>query len=443
VPAARWIHARQSNPHPDLYAGRFIHKVFIGKPGSPSEVSFDETLRGVRRRFNLFDGGEQLCYLVGFQHEGHDTGYPHVLTPNTAAGGLPKLKHLIKEARSYNTTVSLRDNYDDGYDTSPGWDPAAIGVDSYGDLLKGGVWNGVQAYWISLPKHVKGKALARLRSTMDLYPVGETYHLDVLTASVFRPDFDPSAQRDRNDDFAARKLLVETSRGQGLDVTTEGCGLPFLEIFRYFWDLPRPAAPVYEGDEIVPLAAFVAHGTAGYGGSEADRYGVVEGLFWGAFHSKDFTSRTTEAEVLDAYYLLFVPLDFVRDKAMIDYEERGAYRKITYDGGATIEVDFERLLHRVVVKERPIVEDFVSSAPGARAGTYRLYVSALQDMSTRMRRVEWPCPNEWRGLSRLQATALTPDGDGEVISFAVKENGMIILDVPFGVPYRVQAGAAS
>jgi hypothetical protein len=339
--------------------------------------------------------------------------------------------------------VSFHDNYDDAYDNSQSWDPKDISIDTKGELLRGGVWNGVQAYWISLPKYVKSKAAARLQSTMDLYPVHETYHLDVLTASVFRPDFDPSAPSDRNDDFAARKRLVEIFRGHGLDVTTEGCGLPFLETFRYFWDLPRPAASVYDGDEPVPLAAFIAHGTVGYGGSEADRYGVVDGLFWGAFHSKDFTSRTTEAEMLDAYYLLFVPLDLVRDKAMIDYEVRGAYRKITYDGGATIEVDFQRLFHRVVVKERPIVEDFISFAPGPRAGTYRLYVSALQDLSTRMRRMEWPCPNEWRGLSRLQATALTPDGDGEVISLAVKENGMIVLDVPFGVPYRVQPGAAS
>jgi len=87
VPAARWLHAQRRNPNPDRYAERFIYKVFVGKPGSPSEVSFDAALAGVRRRFHLFDGAGQVCYLVGFQHQGHDTGYPDVFTVNEAAGG--------------------------------------------------------------------------------------------------------------------------------------------------------------------------------------------------------------------------------------------------------------------------------------------------------------------------------------------------------------------
>jgi hypothetical protein len=97
------------------------------------------------------------------------------------------------------------------------------------------------------------------------------------------------------------------------------------------------------------------------------------------------------------------------------------------------------MAHRVVVRGRVITEDFVSFAPGPRAGSYRLYVSALQDLGTRMRKAAWPCPQEWLARPRLTATALTPDGDGETISIAVLPDGTIPLDVSPGVPYRVQA----
>jgi hypothetical protein len=443
VPAARWLHAQELSTLPDRYVGRFVCKVFVGKPGSPAEVPFDAVMDGIRRRFHLYDGAEQVCYLVGFQHEGHDSNYPDVFTCNRAAGGLEKLKEIIAGARACNATVSFHDNYDDAYRESPSWDPADIATDSAGEPLKGGVWNGVQAYWISLPKYERTKADARLRRTLEMYPVRDTYHLDVLTASVFRPDFDPAAPADRNDDLAARLRLVERFRRRGLDVTTEGCGLPFLRTFRYFWDLPRPGSPLYEGDEPVPFAPFVAHGITSYGGSEADRHGVVEGLYFGAFHSKDLKLSTTEAEMLDAYYLLFVPLNLLRNRAMVDYREQGASRTVTYEDGSIVEVDFARLTHRVMVSGVLLIEDFVSCAPGPKPGTWLLYISALQDMGTRMPIGRWPCPPEWRGCGSLHAVQLTPVGDGESRYLPVADDGTFALDVPFGVPFRLtpEAGA--
>ncbi len=437
VPAARALHGQTRNTHPDLYAGRFVYKVFVGKPESPAEVPFDAVIEGVRRRFHLFDGAGQVCYLVGFQHKGHDSGYPDVFSVNEAAGGAGKLEQIIAEAAAYNTTISFHDNYDDAYQASPAWDPKDIAIDSRGELLRGGIWNGIQAYWISIPKYVRCKALSRIRRTFAQYPVHDTYHLDVLTASVFRPDFDPVDPSDRNDDLAARKRLVEMFRTEGLDVTSEGCGLPFLETFRYFWDLPRPGAAVYEGDEPIPFAPFIAHGTVGYGGSEADRHGIVEGLCYGAFHSKDFSFRTTEAEMLDAFYLLQVPLNLLRGKAMVDYEEQGALRKITYEDGSTVEVDFMRCAHRVTIGGSVLVEDFISFAPGMQPGTYILYISPLSEMGTRHGHGPWPCPREWRGCAGLRATALTPTGEGETRFIPVTEDGMLVLDLPPGVPHRV------
>ena len=122
---------------------------------------------------------------------------------------------------------------------------------------------------------------------------------------------------------------------------------------------------------------------------------------------------------------------------MVDYREHGASRTITYDDGSTVEVDFARLAHRVTIGGRTVVEEFVSCAPGHKPGTWLLYISALQDMGTRMPISKWPCPPEWRGRGSLRAVALTPTGDGERLVLPVAADGTFALDVPFGVPFRL------
>ena len=440
VPAARWVHARLRPQTPDPYAGRFVYKVFVGRPGTPAEVPFDEVLRRIRRWHGLLGGAAQICYLVGFQHEGHDSGYPDVFTVNQAAGGAEALARLIREARELNTVVSFHDNYDDAYACSPAWDEEDIGRDGRGDLLRGGVWNGRQAYWISLPSYVGAKASDRIRRTLGMYDIRETYHLDVLTASVFRPDFNPREPRDKNDDHASRIRLVSMFRERGIDVTSEGAGLPFLEAIRYFWEFPRPPEALYEGDEVIPFATFMAHGVASYGGSLADRHGVAEGLLQGSFYAKDIGPATEDQEILEAYYLLFLPLDLLRAEGMVDYAEEGARRVVTYADGSRVAVDLARAGHEVVYRGVTVLRDWVCMAPTGRAGFWMLYISPMSEMGLAARRRWWPCPPPLSGAG-LRATELTPSGDGATMDLPVTAEGIDLASISTGVPYRVECVA--
>jgi hypothetical protein len=430
VHAARYIRDKvKSRPSP-VYEDAFVYKIWIGCPANPSETTFRDALELIRRIHDRTDGGRQIAYLVGFQHEGHDSGYPDVFTVNKAAGGYEELRFLMSEAEKLNANVSFHDNYDDAYMSSPAWDVSDIGVDSEGELRKGGVWNGEQAYWISIPVYTKTKAPKRIRRTLEMYPICETYHIDVLTASVFRVDYRQEDPKSKDEECEARMWIVQEFRKHGIDVSSEGCGMPFLEHINYFWHLPRPTEHVYAGDRRIPFAPFIAHGHVCYGGSHVGDEGILDGLLFAAFYSDDLSLATPENEILDAYFLLQVPLNLLREEFLEDYYEQGSRKRVAYSSGSYIEVDFETKEFTVSVNGYTVAEDFVCFAPGTKPGTYLAYVAREG------RAKSWPVPSEWRDCRWLRAIPLLETGNGEEVELEVI-NGMVYIDFPVGVPYKV------
>jgi hypothetical protein len=433
VVGARWLQGLAPGQPSELYKNAFIYKIFLGCPGALKQTSFEQCLELIRRIGASTDGARQIPYLVGFQHDGHDSRYPDVFTVNPHAGGMERLLHLMREAEKLNANVSFHDNYDDAYLDSPSWDAEDIAMNPDGELLKGGVWNGVQAYWNGMPHYARTKAPARIKRTLEMYPIRETYHLDVLTASVFRLDFRTSHPSDRDDDWEARRAIVEEFRKHGIDVTSEGCGWPFLEFIRHSWSLPHPREEVFAGDKRVPFGPFLAHGHVTYGGSRPDDSWLLDGLLYGALYSQDLTASTPEKEILDAFFLLQVPLNGLRDELMTDYEEDGTRKRISYSAGSSVEVDFESFSHEVCVRGVRVLKDYVSFAPGTREGTYLYY------RSRDGREQPWQLPPQWRGARRLEAVALTPSGEGEHKAIETRD-GIVTFGLPEAAPYRITRG---
>ena len=122
---------------------------------------------------------------------------------------MEKLAELAQDARKVNCLLSFHDNYDDAYACSPSWNGDDISRDHTGHLLRGGVWNGVQAYWNSMPYYAAHRSEERIRRTLSLYPfLRDSYHLDVLTASVFRIDFRAGEPSGKEADLQARLRIV-------------------------------------------------------------------------------------------------------------------------------------------------------------------------------------------------------------------------------------------
>lgn len=430
ISGARIIRSELRPKPSDYYKHRFINKIFVGDPKEPSQISFDDAGKVVSRIFHRTGGTKQVCYLVGWQHKGHDTGYPDVFTANSAAGGEEKLRLLINAGKSIGAAVSFHDNFDDAYQSSPAWDPNDISIDNRGELLKGGIWGGGQAYWNSMPVYARNKAVDRIERTLGQYAIEDTYHLDVLTASVFRLDFRREEPSSKDEDRDARLQIVHEYRDRGIDLSSEACGIPFIGEITYFWHLMRVPRSVYAGDRRIPLTPFIAHGHADYGGSHVDGNGILDGLLYGATVSDDIKSDTPMEDILDAYFLLHVPLDKLRDLEMTDYHESGTKKRIDFKAGSFVEVDFESGEHVVVVDDLPVLKNGVTFF--ADRDGYIVYISRLCSFFD----ATWPIPDELKGIEIVKAVPLLDHGEGEPVEFAVRDS---LIQLPFshGTAYRI------
>lgn len=85
------------------------------------ELDIEDALEAIRRVDNLSRGLEKKCYLVGWQTNGHDTGFPYFGEVNPRHkrpmddSALKSLKWLIQEAKKYHTTITLHVNFSDAY----------------------------------------------------------------------------------------------------------------------------------------------------------------------------------------------------------------------------------------------------------------------------------------------------------------------------------------
>ncbi len=85
------------------------------------ELNFEDALETIRRLDNLTRGIEKKCYLVGWQMNGHDSSFPYLGEVNPRhkrpmdQSSLDSLKWLMKEAKKYNTDITLHVNFSDAY----------------------------------------------------------------------------------------------------------------------------------------------------------------------------------------------------------------------------------------------------------------------------------------------------------------------------------------
>jgi lysophospholipase L1-like esterase len=189
-----------------------VTKLFMGMEGTPVErlakeplfqkphdvlCTFEEALEVIRRTDNLTRGIPKIIYLVGWQKGGHDHGFPawdevnpRLKLPHDATA-LESLRWLIREARRYNTTVSLHINMVDAYRHSPLWDEYVqkdlFAKDEAGNLLVAGSQiEGDDMYNVVYPREWEaGLAQRRIDRLIEMVPElkeGHTIHIDVFIA---------------------------------------------------------------------------------------------------------------------------------------------------------------------------------------------------------------------------------------------------------------------
>jgi hypothetical protein len=207
--------------------------------------SFAEALNVVKRVDNLTRGIPKIIYLVGWQGGKGWTSWPdwslvkeNLKRPEDPSG-LESLRWLIREARNYNTTISLHINMVDASDKSPLWDEYVardvIGRDEQGKVLE--KWRYLKDepnYHISYTREwEEGLAQRRIDRLIEMIPElteGHTIHMDAFLA-YFPPTnlalspwhaMKEHGGIDMYREVETQRKIFHYWRDKGFDVTGEG-----------------------------------------------------------------------------------------------------------------------------------------------------------------------------------------------------------------------------
>lgn len=197
------------------------------KGGSNVVMNYEQALDNIKKIDAVTRGVKKIVYLVGYQYNGHDTGYPALSLFNKALkreqDATPRASYLWlkKEAAKYNTIVSVHTNLNDAWMSSPLWHTYykndLLCKNSDGSLVAYGT--NKDMYRVNLVKEWKlgylQKRIDEATEQLDLKS-GGTVHLD-----VFHPEPSPYHNVTMEDVNVVLRKVLRYWRDKGVDVTSE------------------------------------------------------------------------------------------------------------------------------------------------------------------------------------------------------------------------------
>lgn len=255
---------KQSNHH--AYHQTLVLKLFMSqalydgqfkrRDNGRSDLFLDaeQALEVIRKIDRLTLGIPKIIYLVGWQYNGHDSGYPawfganNLIKRKQDANALESLRWLMKEAKSFHTTVSLHINMFDAYEDSPLWNDY-VKADIIARRKDGSLLGGEWGYPISYAQEWKmGYAQKRIDSLCAILPVQDaaTIHIDAFHTwppiPVQKPDGSWTVNLEKKptspylaftveDETAAQRKIYGYWASKGIDVTSEGVDFLRLDAF--------------------------------------------------------------------------------------------------------------------------------------------------------------------------------------------------------------------
>lgn len=427
--AAKWLRKDVSGSPSKTYQDTILYKVFCDTPGAKDFTTFDEALGVIRKVHALAPWLKQVVYLVGWQYQGHDTGYPATDQFNTRLGGLEALRRVATEAAQYNAVLSYHDNFDDAYRDSPQWDESVIARDNRGELRKGGVWAGGQSYILAFKKYAEKAGIQRVRQTVAQMPVRESYHIDVLSAVPLRRDFNPQAPENTRDSLAGKFAIIDEFNRRGIDVTSEGFTAPFVGRIGHGWHFWYRNEPRFAGDEPIPFVPMIYHGgptTYGRGGDVPTASFCPQSVLYGATYARDWNKHVKPQMMADAIYAIVVPWTYLRDRKMEGYERHGDLRRVTYAADTFVEVNEANGQWRVVVDGRLLVENDLVVVE-------KRDLVAVYSRTPRQVTVKLPA-----GFRSKSLTITNPCTGEDVTSRSKADDAAVRLDLPASEPLLIR-----
>ena len=365
---AKLVRDRMPKIPTTLYNDKYTYGIRCDEPLFPKPTAtFDDCEKLIRDVHNITDGAPQIVHLWGWQFKGKDTGYPAVNVVNERTGGYDRMMRLFETGPSLNAIVTLSDNYDDAYRSSPAWNDALIARRPDGQLWKSRSWTGEESYILGLAKYMQGPGVERIRYTCERYKLRETTHVDVLSYYAIRNDWDPAhpASGIRNLE-AGRYRVLDEYRKRGIDVSSEALRYPMIGHISSFWYAQTPGTCPFGGDAI-PLLPIIYRNSAtwGYsGGSRADHsLERHHQLFYGACPHSILRGDIDRTQITDTWYLGLLPWFHLHALPIESFRREGDTVHIGMTPNAQITIDWAAKTYSVSLNGAEIATHDSVSCP--------------------------------------------------------------------------------
>jgi hypothetical protein len=425
---AKLVRARMPEIPTHYYDDKFMYMVMSDSPGFPKpRMTFDQTAKAVQQLANLTAYAPQALYLWGWQYRGKDTGYPAVAQVNTRLGGYDGLMKLMAQGRRVNANVSLSDNYDDAYQSSPAWDPAMIARRPDGELWQSRAWTGEASYIMGLAKYMAGPGPERIQYSCKQYGLQNTYLIDVLSYYPIRNDWDPQHPASGIQNlFEGRYKVLDGFKKCGVDVISEQLRYAYIGKMAVNDNGPMSGASPFGGDPI-PLAATIYRRSAIWGlrGFSSTKTPELDTFFWNGHEFPSISSASTD-HLVDFYYGILIPWFQVHYRNVETFRREGDHTLIGLEGNSSIDLDWKNNLYKVTVNGVEVARDGDTTCP-AGADRIAFYSKTGKELSA-------PLPSGWNAGGAV-AMALYADKAEEIPVSA--SGGKLTLSAPARRPVMV------
>ena len=414
--AGKMVRDRMPEMPKDMYRDRFMYGIRCDQPdfAEPSGT-FALCEQMIAEIADLTDGAPQVVHLWGWQFKGKDTGYPAVNVVDARIGGYEGMMRLMERGRAHNATVTLSDNYDDAYRSSPAWDEAMIARRPDGELWKSRAWTGEASYIQGLAKYMElGPGVERVRYTCERYKLPWTTHIDVLSYYTIRNDWDRKhpASGIRNLRQGRYRVLEEFA-SHGVDVSSEALRYGMIGHISAFWYAQASEAQ-HLGGTAIPLLQLVYGKSAVWGlgsGMRGDPFELrATNLFWGASLHAIMSAATDRKQITDAFYLIVVPWMHLNRREIVSFVRDGDRTETGYEGDTRVEIDWGKKTYRIVLEG--------AEAANEEAVFCRLDADRMCFYSTRAEELNAAWPEGWSAAG-AEAVALSI-GKREAVPFNVQ-----------------------
>jgi hypothetical protein len=428
IAAAKLVRARMPKIPTHYYDDKLVYGIRCDEPSYPEPTAtFAQCRELIAKVAALTDRAPQVVHLWGWQYRGKDTGYPAVAEVNQRIGGYDAMMKLMQDARPLNANVTLSDNYDDAYRSSPEWDESIVARRPDGELWKSRNWTGEDSYVLGMAKYAK-KALERARFTCERYRLRESTHVDVLSYFPIRNDWDPQQPASGYKNLTeGRYPIVEEFARHGVDVSSEALRYAFIGKMSCFWYMQGPRACPF-GGKPVPMLPLIYRQSAiwGQSGNRTFVERLLVMLFYNACSHLIVRADMKDAEIADQYYLMMAPWFILRGRNIESFRRDGESTHMGLEGGAAIDIDWASKKYSATLDRNRITADQATSCPldGDRIAFYSIAAQEFQ----------YFLPGGWdpgqvtaRALSASQREPVPLTADGGTIRVSVPERRPVIV----------------